>query len=96
MEESALGEVGNIMGSFFLNALSDATNSSFLPSPPAVMMDMAGAILDVALADIIQESDHALVVETSFCTEDRQIEGTLLIMPSPDLLRVLLEHVRNG
>ncbi len=96
MEESALGEVGNIMGSFFLNALSDATNSSFLPSPPAVMMDMAGAILDVALADIIQESDHALVVETCFRTEDRKIEGTLLIMPSPDLLRVLLEHVRNG
>ena len=95
-EEPALGEVGNIMGSFFLNALSDATNSSFLPSPPAVMMDMAGAILDVALADIIQESDYALVVETSFRTEDRKIEGTLLIMPSPDLLRVLLEHVRNG
>ena len=60
------------------------------------MMDMAGAILDVALADIIQESDHALVVETCFRTEDRKIEGTLPIMPSPDLLRVLLEHVRNG
>lgn len=96
MEESALGEVGNIMGSFFLNALSDATGFSFQPSPPAVMMDMAGAILDVAMADIIQESDEALIVETGFCTEDCQIEGTLLVMPSPDLLRVLVEHIRNG
>ena len=96
MEESALGEVGNIMGSFFLNALSDATGFSFQPSPPAVMMDMAGAILDVALSDIIQESDDALIVETGFSTEDRQIEGTLLVMPSPDLLRVLVGHIKNG
>lgn len=96
MEESALGEVGNIMGSFFLNALADATGLELQPSPPAVMMDMAGAILNVALADIIQESDTALVVETSFNTEDQQISGTLLVMPSPDLLRVLLEHMHNG
>jgi len=96
MEESVMGEVGNIMGSFFLTALSDATGLTLQPSPPAVMMDMAGAILDVAMADILQESDDALVVETSFSSEDRQIEGTLLVMPSPDLLRVLKEHLNDG
>ena len=96
MEESAMGEVGNIMGSFFLNALSDATGLTLQPSPPAVMTDMAGAILDVAMADILQESDDALVVETSFSTEDRQIEGTLLMMPSPDLLRVLKERINDA
>ncbi len=95
MEESALGEVGNIMGSFFLNSLADAAKLDLQPSPPAVMLDMAGAILDVALSDIIQESDNALVVETSFSTEDSQISGTLLVMPSPDLLRVLLEHIHH-
>ena len=96
MEASALGEVGNIMGSFFLNSLADNTNSQLQPSPPAVMMDMAGAILSVALANILQESDDALVVETSFSTEDRQIAGTLLIMPSPELLRLMLEHLQNA
>jgi chemotaxis protein CheC len=96
MEESALGELGNVMGSFFLNSISDATGLSFQPTPPAVMMDMAGAILDIALADILEHSDQALVVETHFSTEDRQINGTLLVMPSPDLLRVLLEHVNKG
>ena len=52
---------------------ADSTGLILLPSPPAVIMDMAGAILDVALSDIIIESDYALVVETSFGTEDRQI-----------------------
>ncbi len=96
MEESALGELGNIMASGFLNSISDATGLSLQPTPPAVMMDMAGAILDVAMASVWEESDQALVVETNFSTADRQISGTLLVMPSPDLLRALLQHITNG
>ena len=95
MEESALAELGNVTGSFFLNALADATGSTFLPSPPAVMMDMAGAILDVALADIMEVSEDALVVETNFGTADQQINGSFLVMPSPDLMRVLLESLES-
>ncbi len=96
MEQSVLGEVGNIMGSSFLATLADASGLDLRVSPPAVMMDMAGAILDVAMSSILEESAHALVVETNFSTEDRQISGTLLVMPSPDLLRTLLEHITNG
>ena len=93
MEASALGEMGNIMGSFYLNALGDASGLLLLPSPPAVIMDMAGAILDVALADILQESDDALVVEAIFSTTDQQITGNFLVLPSPDFLRQLADKV---
>ena len=94
MEESALAEMGNIMASFFLNVLADATDLDLKPSPPAVMMDMAGAILDVALADILQDSDIALVVEASFSTDSHNITGTFLVLPTPDLLRALLNNWR--
>lgn len=92
MEASALAEMGNIMGSFFLNALADLTGLALHPSPPAVMMDMAGAILDAVLADILRESDDVLMVETKFGVQDQEISGLFLVMPSPDLLRVLLDH----
>lgn len=92
MEESALGEMGNIMGSFFLNALADATGLNLNPSPPAVMMDMVGAVLDVALGDIMQETDEALIVEATFGTRDRQITGSFLVMPSVSMQKALLEH----
>lgn len=92
MESSALGEMGNIMGSFFLNTLSDLCSLELMPSPPAVMMDMAGAILSAILADISQESDETLIVEASFSVADEKIDGVFAVMPSPDLLRVLLEH----
>jgi chemotaxis protein CheC len=93
MEASALGEMGNIMGSFYLNALSDASGLTLMPSPPAVIMDMAGAILDVALADILTESEDALVVEAVFATEDQKINGNFLVLPSPDFLKQLSERV---
>lgn len=92
MEESVLGEMGNIMGSFFLNSLADATGLNLNPSPPAVMMDMVGAVLDVALGDIMQETDEALIVEATFGTRDRQINGTFLVMPSVSMQKALLEH----
>ena len=92
MEESALGEMGNIMGSFFLNSLADATGMSFYPTPPAVMMDMAGAVLDVALSEIMMETDEACIVEATFGTQDKQVSGTFLVIPSPDLLRALSQH----
>lgn len=96
MERSALGEMGNVMGSFFLNSLADATGLTLNPSPPAVMMDMAGAIMDVALADVLRETDQALVVEASFGTEDSQSTGTFLVLPSLDLQRVLVEALRQS
>ena len=89
MEASALGEMGNIMGSFYLNALSDASGLVLMPSPPAVIMDMAGSILDVALADILQESDDALVVEAIFSTKDQEITGNFLVLPNPSFLKEL-------
>ena len=92
LEVSALGEMGNIVGSFFLNALADATGLNLRVSPPSVMMDMAGAILDAILAEIMLEEDEALVMQTSFGTENMQINGTFLCLPSPSLQTALLEH----
>jgi chemotaxis protein CheC len=85
MASSTLGEVGNIMGSFFLNYISDNTGLRFLPSPPAVMMDMAGAILDSALAGLLEQTDIIYIIETVFGTSDRQVSGTFLVIPHPGM-----------
>ncbi len=92
MERSILGEMGNIIGSFFLNALADATNLTLMPSPPAVLVDMAGAILGIALTEIMQEQDDILAVKATFGTDNRQMDGTFLIMPTKDFMKVILHH----
>lgn len=94
MEASALGEMGNVIGAYFLNAIADETNLSLRPSPPAVMADMAGALLDVVSADILMHSDETYLAETTFSAPDRDISGAFFVMPSEDLLHALLTAER--
>ncbi len=91
MEQSALGEMGNIIGAFFLNSLADETGLDLHPSPPSVMTDMAGALLDVVTADILMTSDETYLVETTFAVEGHEISGVFFVIPSEDLLQALID-----
>jgi len=96
MEQSALAEMGNIIGSSFLNAIADSLGLSLRPSPPEVILDMAGAILDAALAEILQQSDDVILAETTFSTGDRQASGTFLVLPSLSFLKVVLSNAERS
>ena len=90
MSQSALGEMGNITGTFFLNAVADSLGVFLNPSPPIVLLDMAGAILDIALAEILAERDDVFIAETSFGVTDRTVQGTFLIMPNASFMELPL------
>ena len=90
MSKSALGEMGNVTSAYFLNAVADHLQITLHPSPPVVMMDMAGAIMDMALASILQERDDVFMARTSFGLSDRTIEGNFLIMPNASFLNLPL------
>ena len=94
MGRSALGEMGNIIGAFFLNAIADATGLELSPSPPAVMTDMAGALLDVVTAEILMRQDDTYLAETTFTTLEREIEGQFMVIPSEEFLEALLTNAK--
>lgn len=96
MGRSALSEMGNIIGAFFLGAVADATGLSLLPSPPAVMTDMAGALLDVVSADILLTQDDTYIAESTFLTEGRDVSGVFMVMPTEGLLEALLAASRTA
>ncbi len=91
MEQSALGEMGNVVGASFLNVIADDAGMDLRPSPPAVMMDMAGALLDIVAADLLMTQDDAFVAETTFRAPDREISGMFFVMPSASLMTALVE-----
>ncbi len=95
MEESALQEIGNVTGSFFLNSMADNTGIRLMPTPPTVMMDMAGSILDTALAEIMMNRDELFAMETVFSTDDLNITGTLLILPTADFMDVMIQQKQS-
>ncbi len=93
MALSALGEAGNITGSFFLAAMADAANMELSPSPPAVVVDMGGAILDVVLADLAKESEEVFVIDTVFAQSEQAVNAVFLVLPRPRYFDVILEKL---
>lgn len=87
MERSALSEVGNMTLSYFLNGVAslDEMPDLLRPSPPAVMVDMLGAILDVIVTPVAAVRDDLLIVETVFRDSARAVEGRFWVLPDPAL-----------
>lgn len=93
IEQSALMEIGNILSGAYLNAFFTFTKITMLPSIPALAMDMAGAILNVVLAQLGQMGDRALVIETEFLSEDDGINGQFFLVPDPGSLNTIINAV---
>jgi chemotaxis protein CheC len=91
MEISALGEMGNIMGGYFLNTIGDATGYELKPTPPGVRMDMTGAILDYAIASLMMETDEVTMIEANYGTAEAKVDGVFAVMPSPELQRNVID-----
>lgn len=87
VERSALGEVGNLTLSYFLNAVSTLTGEGGMlqPSPPVVMVDMLGAILSIIAAPAAFIGDSLLVIETIFQDVARSVWIRLWILPDPTI-----------
>ncbi len=84
LARSAVGEIADNMLAGFLNAVAEFTGSSIQPSPPAVMVDMAGAIVDVVAAtSIVANSDHLIVIESGFKDEDKILQCRFWVLPDP-------------
>lgn len=91
LERSALGELGNLCGSFFLNSVAGKVNADFRPSPPAVMVDMIGAILEIVVMTTGNTNEHALLVQANFMDGSRCVEADFWVLPNIDSLRDLIK-----
>lgn len=91
LELSALQEAGNVTISAFLNELGMHLHEPVQPTPPQVVVEMAGAVLDAVLLDLVGEQDQVLAAKTTFSEGGREIDGTFFVLPHPDSLRVLLD-----
>ena len=95
MSVSTIKEVGNILSSAFLSAISQLTGLSLIPSVPGFAYDMAGSILDYVLIEISRLADKALVIETAFTEGREEIKGHFFLLPDPHTLDVMLRALEG-
>jgi chemotaxis protein CheC len=83
LERSALAEVGHLMVAYFLNAMAVLTGRPQFPSPPAVMVDMLGSVMNILAASVGETSDALMIIETVL--QDTEGMVTLRLWVLPDL-----------
>lgn len=98
IESSALIEIGNIMISTFINALSGLADINLGLTVPAFTVDMQGAIIAVPMAEYGGQSDYIMTIGGNFICEKKQVPCRLLLSPDIRSLNFLLRKlgVTNG
>lgn len=90
---SALTEVGNIMISTFINALSGLTGLNIELTVPAFTVDMQGAIITVPMAEYGGQSNYIMTIGGNFVCNGKEIPCRLLLSPDIRSLNFLLRKL---
>jgi len=98
MEESGLKEVGNILSSAYLNALSDFMGMMLVPSVPSLVVDYAAAVLTTTYLTFGTDREYVLCVETQFyfMEEGEQVPAHFLLLPDVASLQAIFDAIRLG
>ncbi len=78
--DSALGEIGNILGTSYLNALVSMTGLELLPCPPELNTDLLAAIVASLLAQTAGETDTALLLDSDLQLADQACSLSFMLI----------------
>jgi chemotaxis protein CheC len=90
---SALAEIGNILGTAYIGALSTMTALELEPRPPMTTTDMLGAIVSSVLAAGAQENDTALLLDSQLTVDGAECSLTFMLAPSGDGVAEILSRL---
>lgn len=93
MDLSALKEIGNIISGAYLSSLSTLTNLFIQASIPHMAIDMAGAILSVPAIQFGKLGDKALLIQSKFGEEDKEVSGYFILIPTLDSYEKIMESL---
>ena len=94
--DSAIGEIGNILGTSYINALASMAALEAEPKPPHVVTDMLGAIVASLLTGTVGDSGIALVLDSELDIHDAACSLSFLLLPTTDGVAELLGRLGVG
>ncbi|OGL43824.1 MAG: hypothetical protein A2161_10845 [Candidatus Schekmanbacteria bacterium RBG_13_48_7] len=91
MEYSALRELGNIVTSAYLNALSNMLNLAIYPSVPGIVVDLAKTAFNKVLTELKRDAGPALILETFFEEQQSGVQGYFyLLLDEKSIAKILI------
>lgn len=96
LEISALTEVGNIIISSYVNALSGLAGLDIDLSVPAISINMLGGILSVPMIELGYETNKIMIISGKFILNHQQLDSNLLMLPDIRSLNRLITKLVAG
>lgn len=93
MHQSALNEIGNIMISSYISAMSSLTNVEINLSVPQFAMNMLGGILSLPMAQMGIYSDRIMMLTGGFTIDGKELKSDMLLLPDVESLNVLIKKL---
>lgn len=93
LTRSAMIEIGNIMISTFINAMSALADLNIKLTVPAFAVDMQGAILAVPMVEYGGMSDYLMAIGGNFVCDGKEVPCHLILSPDLRSLDFLLRKL---
>lgn len=93
MEVSAVNEIGNIMISSYINAMSSLIGVSIELSVPGIAVNMLGGILSVPIAEFGYTTDKLMMIDGHFVIDNKQYDSNILMLPEIESLNFLMKKL---
>lgn len=93
LETSALEEIGNIIISSYVNAMSTLSEVTINLSVPDIAVNMLGGILSVPMVEFGYQTDKMMMISGQFVIGGKVLNSDLLMMPDIMSLNFLMEKL---
>jgi chemotaxis protein CheY-P-specific phosphatase CheC len=88
-EQSCFTEIGNIINSCYLSAISNFLNISIIPTAPKLIIDINGTIFKQVLDKDLHKKDKIFIFENEFIGNN--VKGYFIFVPNLNAIDVLMK-----
>lgn len=104
LDLSVLEEIGNIMAGVYLTAIHDFCKLNIYHTVPSLKTDMLQSLLDELLVNmgrqaesfIVVESEFTIAIESQIAVQGESIRTFLLMIPSVESVKTLVDSVKGA
>lgn len=90
---SAIKEIGNILGSSYINSISTMTGLRIHISIPYIAIDMAGALMSVPIIEFGSVGDKVMFIEECFSAEENNLSSNIIMFAEIETLKIIMERL---
>jgi len=90
---SAIKEIGNILGSSYINAIATLTGLQINLSVPYIAIDMAGTIMSVPIIEFGSVGDKIMFIEEVFSGRENDLRSNVIMFAQIETLKLIMERL---